>query len=184
LVAAGFVALLVSAWGGIVPFVGPTFGFSADGASSWHWNLAHAALGLAPGAVGFLFGLSLLVPSVSTVGRRRIGLSLAGLLAVASGAWFAIGPLAWPVLSSANTYFVSASSMRMLEYSIGYSLGPGLILAMAGAFAWGWGARHDQPLGVTAGSPVAAPVTESSMAAPMSGSADPGPMPPVPSGTI
>ena len=39
---AGVVAVLVSAWGGIVPFVGPLFNYSGDGSVAWHWSLPHA----------------------------------------------------------------------------------------------------------------------------------------------
>ena len=41
LILGGFLALLLSAWAGIVPFIGPSFGFSADGTASWTWNLVH-----------------------------------------------------------------------------------------------------------------------------------------------
>src|SRR5271163_2104125 len=112
----GFVALAVSAWGGIAPYVAPTFGFSADGAPSWDWNLSHSVLALLPGAVGCLFGLSLLAPAVTTVARRRVGLGIAGLLAIASGAWFVVGPFAWPVITNSSSYFVGASPLRELEY--------------------------------------------------------------------
>ena len=44
LILGGFLALLLSAWAGIVPFVGPSFGFSADGTASWTWNLVHGLL--------------------------------------------------------------------------------------------------------------------------------------------
>src|SRR5580698_7552627 len=54
----GLVAVLVSAWGALVPFLGPAIGFGADGSDSWHWNLAHSLLGLVPGAVGIVVGLS------------------------------------------------------------------------------------------------------------------------------
>ena len=37
---AGVIAVLVSAWGGIVPYVGPLFGYSGDGSGAWHWDLA------------------------------------------------------------------------------------------------------------------------------------------------
>jgi hypothetical protein len=126
------VALAVSAWGGIVPFVGPTFGFSADGSGSWHWNLNHAVLSLAPGALG-----------VAT-GRARVLLVLAGTLAAAAGAWFVIGPWAMLVLHTSSTYYLAApgSRIRVLAHQVGYSLGTGLIITACGAFALGWAARH------------------------------------------
>jgi hypothetical protein len=149
----GLIALAVSAWGALVPYVGPAIGFAGDGSSSWHWNLAHTLIGLIPGAVGVLVALYLLAPRGAAVGRSKFALSWAGLLAIASGAWFMIGPLAWPVLYTSRPYFVSATPLRELEYWIGYALGPGLILAMCGAFAMGWATRHDRPLASRAGDP-------------------------------
>ena len=144
----GLVALVASAWGGIVPYVGPTFGFSGDGLGSWHWNLSHAVLALIPGAIGTLFALSLMGRTAAGATARRVGLTFGGLLAVASGAWFVVGPLAWPILVTGGHYFVTSSPLGELEYQVGYALGPGLILAASGAFAMGWSARHDRPLGL------------------------------------
>jgi hypothetical protein len=142
----GFVAVVLAAWGGLVPYLGPAIGFGADGTSSWHWSLSHTLIGLVPGAVGVAVGLLLLAPRGTAVGRSKFALSWSGLVAIASGAWFMIGPLAWPVLYTSRAYFQAATPLRELEYWIGYALGPGLILAVCGAFALGWAARHDRPL--------------------------------------
>jgi len=143
----GVITVLISAWGGIIPYLGPTFGYSADGSSSWQWSLTHSVLALLPGAIGVVIGFSLFTPvRTSGVGLRRFGLGLAGILAIAAGAWFVVGPLAWPVISSVNHYFVPATPLRNLANQVGYSFGPGLILAACGAFAIGWAARHNQPL--------------------------------------
>jgi hypothetical protein len=80
-------------------------------------------------------------------GLRRLSLTAGGLLALVSGAWFVIGPLAWPVLVSNSLAIEAASSLRELAYQVGYALGPGLILAAAGAFAIGWTTRHNRLLG-------------------------------------
>src|ERR1035437_3654209 len=64
----GFLALLVSAWAAIVPFVGPSFGFSPDGTASWTWNRAHVLGALVPGAVSLLACLIVVV-----VGRHPSG---------------------------------------------------------------------------------------------------------------
>jgi hypothetical protein len=175
--AVGFVALVVSAWGGIIPYVGPTFGFSGDGLGSWHWNLSHAVLALIPGAIGVLFALSLMGRTAAGATFRRVGLTFGGLMAIASGAWFVIGPLSWPVLVSGGHYFVTSSPLGELEYQVGYALGPGLILAACGAFAMGWSARHDRPLGtVGTGAPmpgeVGAPV-QTAQPVPVVSEADP-----------
>ena len=91
---AGVIALLASAWGGVVPYVGPLFGYSADGSDAWHWSLPHAFLALVPGVVGVLLGLMIVAESRGiTVGKGRVSLATAGTLLMVCGAWFAIGPL-------------------------------------------------------------------------------------------
>lgn len=142
---AGVVALLVSAWGGIVPYLGPVFGYSGDGSGSWHWNLAHATLALAPGIAGVLLSLFVIAESRGiTVGRGRLSLATAGTLLMVCGAWFAIGPLAWPVISDGGAYFVSDTHLRILAYEVGYSIGTGLVLVVCGAFVDGWASRHQR----------------------------------------
>lgn len=140
---AGVVAVLVSAWGGIVPYVGPVFSYSGDGSGSWHWSLAHAVLALAPGALGVLLGLFVIAESRGiTVGKGRLSLATAGTLLMVCGAWFAIGPLAWPVIDNSGPYFVAATHLRVLADEVGYSIGVGLILVVCGAFVDGWASRH------------------------------------------
>jgi len=140
---AGVVAVLVSAWGGIVPYVGPAFNYVEDGSGSWHWNLAHAVLALLPGTLGVLLGLFVIAESRGiTVGRGRLSLAMAGTLLMICGAWFAIGPLAWPVIADSGPYFVAASHLRLLADEVGYSIGVGLMLVVCGAFVDGWASRH------------------------------------------
>lgn len=147
---AGGVAVLAAAWGGFVPFVGPLFGFSANGAGSWHWSLAHALLAVVPGAVGVLLGLFVIAGSRGVaVGRGRLSLATAGTLLILCGAWFAIGPYAWPVLNN-GAYFSSATPLRFLTYELGYSVGVGLVLVMGGAFVAGWAGRHSPGSAVVA----------------------------------
>jgi hypothetical protein len=158
---AGLLAALVSAWGGLVPYVGPVFGFSGDGASSWHWSLSHSVLALIPGAAGVVLGLFVMGAARATaVTRGRLTLAMAGTLLMICGAWFAIGPLAWPVIYHGDTYFVqSASHLRFLAYEVGYAIGTGLILVGCGGFVNGWASRHQrQATADPAATDVSAPV--------------------------
>lgn len=131
---AGLFMLLLGAWGGIVPFVGPLFGFNGDGSASWTWNLSHALLSATPGAVAVAAGILVMLAGPTLY--RPGGLKVGGLLAVLCGAWFVVGPVAWPVLEHAKV-FVGASPIRELAYWIGYSLGPGTLLIALGAFVIG-----------------------------------------------
>jgi hypothetical protein len=79
-------------------------------------------------------------------GRGRITLAMAGTLLMVVGAWFAIGPYAWPVLASTGPFFVTGSHLRVLAYEVGYSIGTGIVLVVCGAFVDGWAARHQPKL--------------------------------------
>jgi len=140
---AGVVTTLLGIWGGIIPFIGPTFGYSADGSAAWNMTSAHLWLAVIPAAVAFVCGLVMLLVAPRTVaGSGRGALGLSGLFAALAGAWFVIGGLAWPVVTTAARYFLPAAPLRELGYQVGYGLGPGLLIVLGGAFTLGWSARH------------------------------------------
>jgi hypothetical protein len=132
---AGLLILLLGAWGGIVPYVGPVFGFSGDGTASWTWSLSHSLLFLLPGAVAFVTGAFIMFEGAVRP-RGRALLAMGGFVAAVCGAWFIVGPLAWRALYGTN-FFVGASGLRELAYWVGYALGPGGLLVALGAFVFG-----------------------------------------------
>jgi hypothetical protein len=139
----GLLTALLGAWAGLSVLVGPSFGWSPDGSPSWHWSLINAALHVAPGAAALIAGLVMvaMVPKAAR-GVGRSGSALAGLLAILAGAWLVVGPSEWPVLESTQqTVFAPASPIRSFTYVVGANLGPGLLLAVAGAFAIAWAVR-------------------------------------------
>ncbi len=148
LILGGIVTLLVAAWAGIVPFLGPTFGFSADGTASWTWNELHALGAVVPGAVGILMCLIVLACA-----RRPMGLQSAGMLATSGsvlflcGAWLTVVPVVWPVL--VGSYFHAASPLTTFEFWMGYASGPGLLMAAFGAMAMGRAGRESLTSQVT-----------------------------------
>ncbi len=132
----GLVALLLSAWSGIIPYVGPIFGFSADGTSSWTWNDAHTYGALVPGAVAFVACLMILACARRPAGMQSAGtLASSGAVVFLCGAWLAVFPVAWAVIRV--PYFQAASPTLTLEYWLGYAVGPGVLLAAFGAFVMG-----------------------------------------------
>lgn len=149
--AVGFLTLLFGGWGGIVPFVGPLFGFHADNTPAWDWTRPHALLFLVPGAVAVLMGLAMIAaaPALSR-GVTTGGPSLAGFLTVLCGAWFAIGPVAWPVLEGSSRVFAPASPLHELAYWVGYALGPGVLLAALGGTAMGIAAARRRAIAAMA----------------------------------
>ncbi len=133
---AGLLAVLLSAWAGIVPYVGPTFGFSADGTSSWTWNDAHTYGALVPGAVGVIFALTILAGARRTVGAQPTGaLAGAGFVVFLCGAWLAVFPVVWPVITA--PYFHAAAPSLTLAHWLAYASGPGILLVAIGAYVMG-----------------------------------------------
>lgn len=139
----GLLTALLGAWAGLSVFVGPTFGWSPDGSPSWHWSLIHAALHAAPGGVALIAGIAMVATVPKAVrGTGRLGTALAGLLAILAGAWLVVGPSEWLVLKpTQQIVFASATPMRSFTYVVGANLGPGLLLAVTGAFALAWAVR-------------------------------------------
>jgi len=136
LILGSFVALLLSAWAGIVPFLGPTFGFSADGTSSWTWDRLHVLAAVVPGSVGVIASVVILARARHLIDRRSDAvLSCFGLILVLAGAWLTVAPVVWPVV--VRTYFLPASTHMTLAYWMGYSSGPGVLLVAFGGFAMG-----------------------------------------------
>ena len=173
LVMLGVVIALVAAWGGVVAYVGPSFGFSGDGSAAWRWTASHLFLALLPGAVAFVAGLLLMVIAPRTIdGRGRADLFLLGSVTVLCGAWFTAGPAAWPVIRAVHPYFVAAPPFRTLTVQLGYSVGPGLLLVACGGMAIGWGIRHQRPIAPLYPAFVAVPTTAPVLPGPPAG--DPG----------
>lgn len=156
-VMAGVLALLVGIWGAGVPYAGPAFGFGATGTPSWTWNDTHLVLGLGPGLLAILAAFVMLGGAGRVVvGMGRGAVAMAGMAAVIAGAWFAIGPTTiavWHLTSS--PYLVAASPTRSMLDSIGYTLGPGIVLAACGGMALGQAVRRRVPAVDPAGFPLA-----------------------------
>ncbi len=132
-IAGALLALVVSAWAAIIPFVGPLFGLSADGTRAWTWNQVHALGSLAPGAVGVLACVMVLATARRPRGfLTSFALTAWGLILFLCGAWLTMMPIVWPVL--VGPYFHAASPSQTLDYWMAYASGPGVLLAGFGAF--------------------------------------------------
>jgi hypothetical protein len=125
--------VLVGAWGLICGYVGPYFGFRPMGYNAWSGSLQEGLLHAAPGGAAILGGLMLMAIGPA----RRVhgfGFVVPAILVLGAGAWFVIGPVAWPVIESGSA-FVSASPLRNLLNVAAASYAPGLALAMLGGMA-------------------------------------------------
>ena len=130
-----FIALL-GAWGGIVAFVGPVFGYQPTSATSWEWTTTNWLLHLIPGAMALVAGLTILAWQSDWGSlRSRSVLGFASLLTVVAGAWFVIGPALWPWFQSSAPYGPSTDALTSFVNVVGANLGPGVLLAMLGGMA-------------------------------------------------
>jgi hypothetical protein len=129
----GFLIILLGLWGAVIPFVGPYFHYAFGSFHTWHYATARLWLDILPGVVAVIGGLMLLFSST-----RRRGL-IGGWLAVAAGAWFAIGPtisLVWHDAGNPIGVPLGGHIRRSFEL-LGYFQGLGVAIAGLAAFAMG-----------------------------------------------
>jgi hypothetical protein len=132
----GLLLMLLGAWGALIPFVGPYFGYAFTPDKTWTYTSGRLWLSVAPGAAAFVGGLLMLL-------TPRIGASLAAL----GGIWFVIGrpviadavksstiTAGSPVSTSGATY--GPSTMHFLE-NLGFFYGLGVVIVFVAALALG-----------------------------------------------
>jgi len=129
----GLLIVLLGLWGALIPFVGPYFHYAFGSFQTWHYTSERLWLCIVPGAVAVLGGLMLMRSS-----HRSSGL-LGGWLALAAGAWFAIGPslsLLWHHAGNPIGAPMGGHTRQALEW-VGYFSGLGVLIAALAAFAMG-----------------------------------------------
>lgn len=129
----GTLLVLLGIWGGIIPFIGPTFGYRMDTAASWTFTWDRLWLNILPGAAAILGGLILLGAA------NRLSATVGSWIALAGGVWFVVGPtfsLLWDSPIGSNGVGVGSPSQRFIE-QIGYFYGLGAVITAlaAGALA-------------------------------------------------
>jgi hypothetical protein len=140
----GLLAIVLGAWGGLVPFIGHALNFNADGSSLWTWDLSHALLYLAPGIAAVVGGASIMLTAwigeIRGMDVSRLLLPVGSLLLALSGTWFVLGPSIWPIYYTARV-FASAAPVRSFAEMVAYNLGVGVLLSMFAGVAGTWAAR-------------------------------------------
>jgi hypothetical protein len=129
----GLLVILLGIWGGLVPFFGPYFHYAFGSYQTWHYTSERLWLCIIPGAVAVIGGLLLLRSS-----HRSSGL-FGGWLALAAGAWFAIGPtisLLWHSAGDPIGAPMGGHTRQAIEW-LGYFTGLGVAIAALAAFAMG-----------------------------------------------
>ena len=129
----GLLVILLGIWGGLVPFIGPYFHYAFGSFQTWHYTSERLWLNILPGAVAVIGGLMLLRSS------SRTGGLIGGWLAVAAGAWFAIGPtvsLLWHHAGNPIGAPMGGYTRQAIEW-LGYFQGLGVLIVGLAAFAMG-----------------------------------------------
>jgi hypothetical protein len=129
----GVVIALLGAWGALIPFVGPTFGYSIGPDSAWNWTNGRLWLSVIPGVVAVVGGLMLMLSA------RRPTASFGALLGVLAGAWFVVGPTVsqlWNHGVSQAGVVHGSNTLQVFEL-LGYFLAPGVLIVYFAAAALG-----------------------------------------------
>jgi len=130
--------ILLGAWGALIPFVGPYFGYAYTPDTTWTYTTGRLWLSILPGAAAFLGGVMVLL-AVS-----RAAAMTSGFLAALAGAWFVVGAPILPMVSTAGPGMpavsqgsaFSAPVMRLLE-GLGFYYGLGVVIVFFAAVALG-----------------------------------------------
>jgi hypothetical protein len=135
----GSMLMLLGAWGALVPFIGPYFGYAYTPDKAWAYTSGRLWLSVLPGAAAFLGGLLVLASD----GAAAFG----AFLAVLGGTWLVIGqPVAAfalagrhisagsPVAGSGAIF--GPATMRFLE-TLGFFYGLGVVVIFLAAVALG-----------------------------------------------
>jgi hypothetical protein len=135
----GLALLLLGAWGGLAPFIGPYFhlGFQPD--KAWSYDMGRLYLVIAPGAVVLLCGLVVMITK-----SRWLG-GFSGLLAALGGLWFVLGRATMAFIGTTTTLSyartvdspIAQSSRGIILTELVTFTGLGLLIVFFGALAAG-----------------------------------------------
>jgi hypothetical protein len=130
----GVLLVLLGAWGGLIPFIGPHFHYAYTPDTSWTYTSGRLLLEILPGAATALGGLIVLGSRVRPV--AMFGAWLAAL----SGAWFAVGGILSALWTNSGTSAagspVGGIGARVAE-QIGFFVGLGVVIVFLAALALG-----------------------------------------------
>lgn len=150
----GPLLVLLGVWGALVAFAGPYFAYGYAPLAPWVLTGSRLWLELLPGVATVVAGAVIIGTT------RRAGGVLASWLAVASGAWFAIGTSLWTVIFGiAEPMGAAVGGPRQQALAeIGMFTGLGVAIVLLGAVAMGRfsasGTRDEQaPSGPATGDP-------------------------------
>lgn len=135
----GGLLMLLGAWGAVIPFVGPYFGYAFTPDKTWAYTSGRLWLSIVPGAAAFLGGLLVLA-------SERLA-AAGAFLAALGGAWFVLGQSivaeafsgdsihsGSPVVATGAAF--GPATMRFFE-GLGFFYGLGVVIVFFAALAMG-----------------------------------------------
>lgn len=132
--ASGLLLVLLGIWGGLVPFLGPVFGYAFTPDDAWHFTWGRFWLEVLPAIATVLGGLWLLASA------NRISGWFGAWLAAAGGAWFIVGPEVsrlWNDGTMAAGSPASSTDLGQVAEWVGFFLGLGAVIVFLAALALG-----------------------------------------------
>jgi hypothetical protein len=129
----GLLLVVLGLWGGLVPLIGPYFGYAFGSHATWDLTMNRFWLDVLPGGVVLLGGMMLIWS-----GHRLSG-TVASWMAMAGGAWFAVGPAVsrlWEHGPGPIGVPLFGHTRQTFEL-IGYFYGLGIVVMGLAAFALG-----------------------------------------------
>ena len=132
--ASGLLIVLLGIWGGLIPFIGPSFDYGFTPDLSWHWTTGRFLLEVLPAAATVLGGLAMMGSA------SRISGSAGAWLAAAGGAWFVIGQ--WVSMLWNNGVMqagqpTATTDIGQVAEWVGFFLGLGVVIVFLAAMALG-----------------------------------------------
>ncbi|HEY6494173.1 MAG TPA: hypothetical protein VIZ43_12915 [Trebonia sp.] len=129
----GLLVALLGIWGGVIPFVGPYFNYAFTPDKAWTYTSGRLYLEILPGAGALLGGLLMMAA------RSRHVALFGSLLAIASGAWFALGNVFAPLWTVANPAGGPASvgTLARIVEQVGFFTGLGIVIVLIAAVVAG-----------------------------------------------
>jgi len=130
----GFLLIVLGVWGGLVPFLGPVFGYAFTPDNAWDYTNGRLLLEVLPGAAAVLGGLVLLGTASRPVAH------LGAWLATLAGVWFVVGR---PLSALTNDgvplagHPAAATVTGTVAEAIGFFYGLGAVIILLGAYALG-----------------------------------------------
>src|SRR5260370_21671659 len=132
----GGMLMLLGAWGVLIPFVGPYFGYAFTPDTTWTYTSGRLWLSILPGAAAFVGG-------ALVVGTRRVAVAGA-FLAALGGAWYVIGQQVTALVANgsitpgspttASGAAFGAATMKFLE-ELGFFYGVGVLIGFVASRA-------------------------------------------------